>query len=247
MALFYKGLNVLLFFGHSHFHNPNDGRVEKARLLFRHFGNQDDKQDHHQYADHHPKANSSTHPPIHPAIRPTAHMIHYQAPFSCVAISLPSCNPDGRLIATDLLSFFPATAAPRFGPRLGTGGRGQELLPTLVAAKVEGLSITFSVKSSCFVHGHPADGILGHGFRFFHGHAPFLVVLLQLSLRLHPVLLGISRLDDLPADGRRRASWLFRPATRHGQGDDTIVGLNCNIIAFEVGLEHIRLLYRKLA
>ncbi len=132
--------------------------------------------------------------PIHSAIRPTAHMIHYQAPFSYVAISLPSCNPDGRLIATDLLSFFPATASPRFGPRLGTSGRGQELLPTLVAAKVEGLSITFGVKSSCFVHGHPADGILGHGFRFFHGHAPFLVVLLQLSLRLQPVLLGISLL-----------------------------------------------------
>jgi hypothetical protein len=93
-------------------------------------------------------------------------------------------NPDGRLVACVLLLFFPAAAAPRLGPRLGTGGRGQEILPTLVAAKVKGLAITFSVESRCFVHGHPADGVLGHGFRFFHGHAPFLIVLLQLSLRL---------------------------------------------------------------
>jgi hypothetical protein len=46
----------------------------------------------------------------------------------------------------------------------------------MVAAKVERLSIAFGVESGCFVHGHSADGVFGHGFRFSHGHVPFLVV-----------------------------------------------------------------------
>ena len=54
LALFYRGVNVLLFFGRSHFHNP------------------DDQQDYHQYADWRPKPHPSTHPAISPAI----HMIH---------------------------------------------------------------------------------------------------------------------------------------------------------------------------
>jgi hypothetical protein len=58
---------------------------------------------------------------------------------------------------------------------LSTGGRGQKLLPTVVAAKVERFSIAFSLESGCFVHGHSTDGVFDHGFRFFHGHAPFLV------------------------------------------------------------------------
>jgi hypothetical protein len=68
-----------------------------------------------------------------------------------------------------------STAASRLSVRLSTGGCGQKLLPTLVAAKVERPSIAFGVESGCFVHGHSADGVFGHGFRFFHGHVPFLV------------------------------------------------------------------------
>jgi hypothetical protein len=69
-----------------------------------------------------------------------------------------------------------STAASRLVLRLSTGGRGQKLLPTVVAAKVDRLSIAFGVESGCFVHSHSADGVFGHGFRFFHGHVPFLVV-----------------------------------------------------------------------
>ena len=54
--------------------------------------------------------------------------------------------------------------------------RGQVHLPAVVAAKVERLSIAFGVESGCFVHVHSADGVFGRGFRFFHGHVPFLVV-----------------------------------------------------------------------
>ena len=46
----------------------------------------------------------------------------------------------------------------------------------MVAAKVKLLSITFGGESGCFVHSHSADGVFGHGFRFFHGHVPFFVV-----------------------------------------------------------------------
>ena len=62
----------------------------------------------------------------------------------------------------------PTTAARLF---LGVcaGGRGQKLLPTVVAAKVKRLSIAFGVESRGFVHGHSADGVFGHGFCFFLG------------------------------------------------------------------------------
>ena len=72
-----------------------------------------------------------------------------------------------------------STAASRLVLRLSTGGRGQKLLPTVVAAKVDRLSIAFGVESGCFVHGHAADGVFGHGFRFIHGHVPFLLLLLS--------------------------------------------------------------------
>jgi hypothetical protein len=71
---------------------------------------------------------------------------------------------------------FLSTAASRLFLRLSTDGRGQKLLPTMVAAKVERLSIAFGVESDCFVHGHSADGVFGHGFRFLHGHVSFLAV-----------------------------------------------------------------------
>jgi hypothetical protein len=69
-----------------------------------------------------------------------------------------------------------STAASRLVLPLSTGGRRQKLLPTVVAAKVERLSIAFGVESGCFVHGHSADGVFGRGFRFFHGLVSFLVV-----------------------------------------------------------------------
>jgi len=81
-------------------------------------------------------------------------------------------------------SFAPlvSAAASRLTLRLGAGGRGQKLLPTVVAAKVERLSIAFDVESRCFVHGHSADGVFGHGFRFFHDHVPFVVSVIVFSV-----------------------------------------------------------------
>jgi hypothetical protein len=68
-----------------------------------------------------------------------------------------------------------STTASGFSLRPGTGGRGQELFQAVAAAKVERLSIAFSVQGGGFVHGHSADGVFGHGFRFFHGHVSFSV------------------------------------------------------------------------
>jgi hypothetical protein len=48
--------------------------------------------------------------------------------------------------------------------RLHIGGPGQKRLPTVVAAKVERLSIAFGVESGGFIHGHSADRVFGHGF-----------------------------------------------------------------------------------
>jgi hypothetical protein len=72
------------------------------------------------------------------------------------------------------------TTAARLTLGLSTGGRGQKLLPTVVAAKVERLSSAFGVESRGFVHGHSADGVFGHGFRFFHCFVSFLVVVIAL-------------------------------------------------------------------
>jgi hypothetical protein len=77
---------------------------------------------------------------------------------------------------TPALAAFLSTAASRLALRLGTGRRGQKLFPTGVTAKVERLSISFDVESCCFVHGHSADGVFGHRFRFFQGDVRFLVV-----------------------------------------------------------------------
>ena len=71
------------------------------------------------------------------------------------------------------------TATSGLGLLLGTGGRGQKLLSTALAAEVECLSIAFGVESGCFVHDHSADRVFGLGFRFFHGHAPFLIVVVN--------------------------------------------------------------------
>ena len=69
-----------------------------------------------------------------------------------------------------------ATAAISLSLRFCTGGRGQKLLPTVFAAKVDRLAIAYHLESSCFVYSHAADGIFGHGFRLFHRHVSFLVV-----------------------------------------------------------------------
>jgi hypothetical protein len=50
----------------------------------------------------------------------------------------------------------------------------------VVAAKVERLSLAFGVESGRFVHGHSADRVFGHGFRFFHGHVSFFVVVVAI-------------------------------------------------------------------
>jgi len=71
-------------------------------------------------------------------------------------------------------------AAARLTLRLGTGRRGQKLLPTVVAAKVECLSIAFGVECGGFVHGHAADGIDCFGSGFIHSlflSGSFLIVL----------------------------------------------------------------------
>ena len=69
-----------------------------------------------------------------------------------------------------------STAATSLSRGLSTGGGGQKLLPTAVAAKVVRLAIAFGGQSGGFVHGHSANRVFGHGFRFFHGHVSFLVL-----------------------------------------------------------------------
>lgn len=51
---------------------------------------------------------------------------------------------------------------------LGLRRFGQKLLQTVVAAKVERLSIAFGAERRCFIHGHPADGVFGYWYRSFH-------------------------------------------------------------------------------
>ena len=72
------------------------------------------------------------------------------------------------------------TTAARLFLGLRACGRGQKLLPAVVAAKVKRLSIAFGVESGGFVHGHSADGVFGHRLGFFHGHVSFLVVVIEL-------------------------------------------------------------------
>ncbi len=54
-----------------------------------------------------------------------------------------------------------STGAAGLANGIGLGGRGQELLPALLAAKVEGLAFTFGLERGGGVHGHAADGVLG--------------------------------------------------------------------------------------
>ena len=68
-----------------------------------------------------------------------------------------------------------STTAPGLLFRLGTGGRGQKLLLTLLAAKVERLAIAFDVDRGGLVHGHSTDRVFSRGFRFVHSHVSFLV------------------------------------------------------------------------
>jgi hypothetical protein len=84
-----------------------------------------------------------------------------------------------RPVATEItpsVAAFLSTAASRLLFRLSTSAGRQKLLPTMVTAKVERLSIAFGAKSGCFIHGHSADAVFGHGCRFFHGHVSFLII-----------------------------------------------------------------------
>jgi hypothetical protein len=74
-----------------------------------------------------------------------------------------------------------STTAPGLLFRLGIDGRGQKLFPAVFAAKIERLSIAFGVDRGGLVHGHAADGVFGRGFRFIHGHVPFLGVVVSVS------------------------------------------------------------------
>jgi hypothetical protein len=89
---------------------------------------------------------------------------------------------------------FLSTATPRLALRLGTGGSGQELLATVVAAKVERLSIAFGVDGGCFIYSHAADGVFGHGVRLFHGSLSFLSCCSARRPRVRPFALA----DDMP-------------------------------------------------
>jgi len=64
---------------------------------------------------------------------------------------------------TPVFASYLSTAPWGFILWLRTGCRGQKRLPTVVAAKVERLSIAFGVESGGFVHVHSADGVFGHG------------------------------------------------------------------------------------
>ena len=75
------------------------------------------------------------------------------------------------------------TAAPaRLILGLGVGGLGKKLLATVLAAKVEGLSIAFGVEGGGFVHGHAADGVDGFGFRRIHDAVNFLFVVTGVTI-----------------------------------------------------------------
>jgi hypothetical protein len=60
-----------------------------------------------------------------------------------------------------------------------TGGCGDELLLTAIAAEVGGLPIAFGVEGNSRVHRHSADRVLGHGFRLAHGLVPFAWLLYE--------------------------------------------------------------------
>jgi hypothetical protein len=91
-----------------------------------------------------------------------------------------SRDPAGVQEITPVFTSHLSTAASRLILRLIADGRGQKLFPTVVAAKVERLSLAFGVESGRFVHGHSADRVFGHGFRFFHGHVSFFVVVVAI-------------------------------------------------------------------
>jgi hypothetical protein len=80
-------------------------------------------------------------------------------------------------VITPSVAMFSFTAATILVRWLCTGGCDKKLLPTVVAAEVELLSIAFGVESGCFVNGHPADGVFGHGIRFIHWLCPFSCLL----------------------------------------------------------------------
>ena len=75
-----------------------------------------------------------------------------------------------------------SAAAAGLFPGLRPRRHGQKLLPAVVAAKVERLAIAFGAERGGFVHGHSADRVFAHGFRFFHGHVSLFVVVIELGV-----------------------------------------------------------------
>ena len=70
----------------------------------------------------------------------------------------------------------PTTAAAGLIVGLGVDGLGKELLATVLAAKVERLSIAFGVKGGGGIHGHAADGVDGFGCRRIHDAVSLVLV-----------------------------------------------------------------------
>ena len=101
--------------------------------------------------------------------------------------------------------------------RIDTRGRGQERLPTVIAAKVKSLSVAVGVESGCFVNGHSADRIFGHRFRFDHGCDSFLscreVACLYPTFAL---LLGTCLIATIRARRTSERAWV-RPAAPWGK------------------------------
>jgi hypothetical protein len=97
---------------------------------------------------------------------------------------LIGANDATRLASVEITAPFAAflsTSPSRLALPVSTGRRKRNLLPTPIAAEAERLHIALALGRDCFAHGHSADGIFGHGFRFFRGHVPFLVVVVHVS------------------------------------------------------------------
>ncbi len=132
------------------------------------------------------------------------------------------------------------TTAARLFLGVGAGGRGQKLLPAVVAAKVERLAIALGVECGAFVHGHAADRVFGHGFRFIHGVASFLVVFVSLRSLRAGCFLSLVR----PALGRVYVCSLEKPRYHKKNCRNTCCGkiIGCGVaqIFCMVGMSDVR-------
>jgi hypothetical protein len=73
-------------------------------------------------------------------------------------------------------------------------------LPAVVSAKVECLSIALDMESGRFVHGHPADGVFGHGFCCCHGYESLFLLLVS-SFDLIAIITVLGDICTAPSAG----------------------------------------------